>query len=347
MVVLLCNDRIRLTVLPAFLCTMKKNDIFEDTKKKSDASVYRKKSKTLLIASIVLACAVVFFLAFLFAYGKIKNYLYTSSSAFSLTEKWKAYDYEAVYEISSHMLERKPFSNTALTYHGYSSFYLAVSQTDTSLSQGYLDEAVNCMRLALFSAKKSLVPQLQYMLGKAYFYKNTVTSFYYADLALKYLSLAKDNGYKANDIPEYMGLSYAALGKPMESISSFTEALLLRESDSLLISIAEQYYKVGQTSAAKQYLYRIKKESSDELLVLRAMGLLGAIYTDEKNFSDAKAEFEEILRKNKNSADAYYGLGVLYEKQGDMVKARSEWRKALKLQVNHSGALSKLSEYAK
>ena len=77
------------------------------------------------------------------------------------------------------------------------------------------------------------------------------------------------------------------------------------------------------------------------------MGLLGAIYTDEKNFSDAKAEFEEILRKNKNSADAYYGLGVLYEKQGDMVKARSEWRKALKLQVNHSGALSKLSEYAK
>ena len=35
--------------------------------------------------------------------------------------------------------------------------------------------------------------------------------------------------------------------------------------------------------------------------------------------------------------------GVVYEKMGDMVKARAEWRNALKVQVNHSGALKKLS----
>ena len=62
-----------------------------------------------------------------------------------------------------------------------------------------------------------------------------------------------------------------------------------------------------------------------------------------KKYTEAKNEFEEILKLNKNSADAYYGLGLIYEKQGDMVKARSEWRKALKIQVNHSGALAKMS----
>ena len=69
------------------------------------------------------------------------------------------------------------------------------------------------------------------------------------------------------------------------------------------------------------------------------------IYIDSQEYSDAKSEFELILQKNKNFADAYYGLGVIYEKQGDLVKARSEWRKALKLQVNHAGALAKISDY--
>ena len=50
------------------------------------------------------------------------------------------------------------------------------------------------------------------------------------------------------------------------------------------------------------------------------------------------------MKKNENSADAHYGIGVIYEKQGNMVKARAEWRKALKIQVNHAGALQKMSE---
>ena len=34
--------------------------------------------------------------------------------------------------------------------------------------------------------------------------------------------------------------------------------------------------------------------------------------------------------------------GNVYEKLGDIAKARSEWRKTLKVQINHSGAISKL-----
>lgn len=327
---------------------MKKNNRFSKTELSSDKlSLVRKKNRIVPAVMIVFLVIAALVFSLFFAVRIIKNRLSSSATTKALSEKWKEYDYEEVYDISRQILEEKPFSNTALTYHGYSSFYLAVAQTDTSLSQNYLDESINSIRLALYSAKKNLAPQLEYMLGKAYFYKNTVTSYYYADLAVKYLASAKEKGYDAKDIPEYLGLSYAALGKPMESIESFTEALLFRESDSLLLSIAEQYYKVGQLSAAKQYLYRIKKESDDVSLVLKSMELLGTIYIDEKNYADAQSEFEGILEKNKNSAAAFYGLGLVYEKQGNLVKARSEWRKALRIQINHPGALSKLSDYGK
>ncbi len=327
---------------------MKKNNRFSKTEVFSGKlSLVRKKNRILPAVLLVFLVSAILAFSLFFAVRIIKKRLSSSATINALSEKWKEYDYEEVYGISRQILEEKPFSNTALTYHGYSSFYLAVAQTDTSLSQNYLDESINSIRLALYSAKKSLVPQLEYMLGKAYFYKNTLASYYYSDLAVRYLVSAKEKGYEAKDIPEYLGLSYAALGKPMESIESFTEALLFRESDSLLLSIAEQYYKVGQLSAAKQYLYRIKKESDDVSLVLKSMELLGTIYIDEKNYTDAQSEFEGILEKNKNSADAFYGLGLVYENQGNLVKARSEWRKALRIQMNHPGALSKLADYGK
>ena len=262
----------------------------------------------------------------------------------TIKQSWAAYDYQMVYEQGKVFLQDKPYNNTALTYYGYACFYLAVSQTDNYRAQEYLDECINNLRLAMYDASKSLLPQLQYMLGKAYFYKNTISTYYYADLAIKYLTLAKQNGYKADDISEYLGLSYAALGQTYESISAFTEALIVRESDSLLLSIAEQYYKAQQLNASEQYLFRIIKNSDNEDIVLKSENLLGNIYIDKEDYDAAFEEFDNVLKKNENSADAHYGIGVIYEKQGNIVKARSEWRKALKIQVNHPGALQKMSE---
>ena len=121
--------------------------------------------------------------------------------------------------------------------------------------------------------------------------------------------------------------------------------LFLRESDLLLLSIAEQYYNAGQSQAAEQYLYRISKDCKEERITDKSHLLLGKIYTENKNFEEAKKEFEIILEKNENSADALCGLGVIYENMGDIIKARSFWRKALKIQANHPESLKKLAEY--
>lgn len=266
-------------------------------------------------------------------------------TANSIAEKWQEYDYAAVYEMSKQYLQDDPYNNKALTYYAYAAFYLSVAQNDTSLAQEYLDECINNLRLALYDADDDLIPQLQYMLGKAYFYKNTISTYYYADLAVEYLNLARQNGYQADDISEYLGLSYAALGMTMESISAFTEALLVRESDYLLLSIAEQYYKSAQYNASEQYLFRIINSSDNDELKLKSKLLLGNIYIDKEDYDNALKEFEGILEENENSADAHYGIGLIYEKQNNIVKARAEWRKAKRIQPNHAGALKKLSDY--
>lgn len=308
-------------------------------------SSYAKKKSHLLRNVIRIAVVVVVLSAVAFStYFGIKKYQSGRISIKTIKEAWAVYDYQKVYELCKVFLQDNTYNNTALTYYSYACFFLAQAQTDTQQAQSYLDECINNIRVALYEADSSLVPQLQYMLGKAYFSKNTITTHYYADLAIKYLLLAKENGYEAKDIAEYLGLSYASLDMTTESITAFTEALIERESDSLLLAIAEQYYKANELKAAEQYLFRIIKNSDNEDMVIKSENLLGTIYIDQEKYDDAMQEFDNVLKKNENSADAHYGIGVIYEKQGNIVKARSEWRKALKIQVNHPGALQKMSE---
>src|SRR5574344_2166362 len=303
--------------------------------------------KNKFIPRLILVCSIVAFLtvATIISYHFINKYIKTSASVVALYDKWHSYDYQGVYDTAGRILNKKPLHNTARTFRGYSAFFLAVSQTDNTQAQTYLDDTINNLRVALQSAKKSSVGQIEYMLGKAYFYKDSMSSYYYyADLAVKYLKKSIENNYHSNDTSEYLGLSYAALGDTQSSIASFTEALLVRESDTLLLAIAEQYYKAGTGSAAKQYLNRVNEISQNEDIITRSHVLLGNIYINENNYSDAEKEFNTMLEKNENSADAHYGLGVLYEKQENLVKARSEWRKCLRIQVNHPGAIQKMAE---
>ena len=292
--------------------------------------------------SLLLVCAGITFVFYHLA-GK---YFSPADSVSQLYEHWNKNEVAETYEAAGHILDKTPFQNTALTLRGYSAFKLAVSEPDNNaLTQSYLDEAINNLRVALQSVKAQAVPQIYYVLGLTYFYKNKLSSYYYyADLTTKYLEAALAAGYKSKDIPELLGLSYADLGNTDKSIASFTQALSVHESDILLYNIAKQYYRNNQGGVAKQYLVRAIQLSQDDDIVLNSHNILGRIYIDEENYDAAQQEFDMILEKNANFADAYYGLGILYEHKGDTAKARAEWRKCLKIQVNHAGAVKKLAE---
>ena len=294
--------------------------------------------------------------AFIFALIAFFSFFFYARESSRLTirnvhDLWTAEDYGGAYLMAQAILDARPFNNSALAYRGFSAFYLAVSEPDLSLSQSYLEDAIISLRKALRGHTLSkrpdtrLAPQLAYMLGKAYFYKNTNFSYhYYADLAVRYLLEARELGFAGRDIPEFLGLSYAALGMTSESIMAFSEALLVRDSDVLELAIAEQYYKNEQAALAKPYLFKVANTSLNDALVKQSRILLGSIYLDEAHYADARREYQAILAADPFYADAFYGMGLLYEKTGEYVKARAEWRRALQYDVNNQGALQKLAD---
>ena len=306
--------------------------------------VVRRKSKILARIIVIFLCiTLVLSTAFFISKLVIKQNNPSMPTNASIISLWNKSEYEEVYNQSGILLDENSFNGTALFYRGLSSFYLAVSQTDTVEAQSYLDESINNLRIALHTSNKDLKPQISYILGKAYFQKNLFSSYhYYADLAVLYLENAVSLGYEAADIPEYLGLSYANLGMTQQSIEAFTNALLVRESDILLLAIAQQYMISSNVETAKQYLFKVAKESSNDILILKSKLLLAQIYFEEQLYSEAAQEYMSILEKDPDYADAYYGLGLIYEKEGDSAKARAEWRNVLKIQVNHQGAINKL-----
>ena len=217
-------------------------------KNRMQSKVVKRKSKLpfwLFVIALVLLIA--FSCGILIRYTIKKKQLSNELSLTRLEELWNNGDYEAVYEQTEYMLEQKPVQKSALVYRGYSCFYLAVSKTDTSEALNYIEDAINSLRIALISNRTKSKGQIEYMLAKAYFQKNNFASYnYYSDLVIKYFLAAKADGFFANDIPEYLGLAYASLDMTNESISAFTEALALRESETLLNAIGEQYFKAGE-----------------------------------------------------------------------------------------------------
>ena len=311
----------------------------------SDSHVAKRKSKFLPRLILTVVVIVVLTLLSVGIYKILDNKVHSEISVSSLYKNWEARDYQAVYDSSNAIIEKNNLHNAARTLHGYSSFMLAESEVDNARSQELLDEAIINLRIAMQYAKEDMLPQIDYMLGRCYFYKDYPTNeHYYADLTIKYLLKCQEEGFYSDDIPEFLGLSYAALSETQKSIDSFTSALLARESDTLLLSLAEQYCKAGQGAIAKQYLNKVIVMTANDELALKSHNLLAQIYMDEEKYDDAEKEFESILEKDVNSADAHYGLGVLYEKQGDNAKARSEWRKCLNIQPQHTGARQKMAE---
>lgn len=310
-----------------------------NTKKIAMLTKEHKTLKKLIV--IVFILLFIFFITLIFL-NSIKHFSKSKDLITSLHNNWEQGNYQEVYSISKSLLQQDYLAERGLTFKGYSALYLSMSEKDLTKSQLLLDESINSLRCAL-NVSKNKNPQIYYMLGKAYFFKNSIASYhYYSDLAIKYFELAVKNGFSSSDIPEYLGLCYGNIDMVEESIAAFTEALLIKESDILLFAIAQQYAKKEDSVMALQYLNRILSDSENELLKINASILYSQLLVKTQEYDEAKIILAKVLEKMPNNVDAIYTLGTIYEALGDSIKARAEWRKILKIQVNHQDALNKL-----
>ena len=261
--------------------------------------------------------------------------------------------FENVYKRSAEMLVEKPLDFYLLTIHGFSAYQLAVAQINNSDTQAFVDECIWSLRKAMLFREGSNDSRIFYVLGKAYYYKGTG----YADLSVSYLEKARSASYKAADIPEYLGLAYAAIRDFRSSVAAFTLALTgeggtsrelsdggaVNPSDVLLLSIARSYLGLEEDEKAKAYLIHCLDISRDSKTIASARLMLGGIMFRNGDIASAEKEYMKVIEEDGENAEAHYQLGVLYASAGDTTKSRAEWRRALRIDPAHGQARSRLN----
>ncbi|MDR3343618.1 MAG: hypothetical protein LBT14_12730 [Treponema sp.] len=281
-----------------------------------------------------------------------------------LVQLWEAGSYDKAFDLSRERLLTKPMDHFLLMVHGFSAYQLAIAQINTFDTLIYLDACIWSLRKALLTREHPQDGRIQYVLGKAYYYKGQG----YADLAVKFLEEATTLSYTVSDIPEYLGLAYAALHDYRKSVVSFTQALgpaddagevsgehtqegafagnapeALDPSDLLLLSIAHSYMALDELDTAHAYLIQCVEQSRDSKIVVKARLLLGGILGKGGDNAGAEAQYMAILNESGENADAHYQLGELFAAGGNPTRARAEWRKAVRINPAHGPARVRLN----
>jgi tetratricopeptide (TPR) repeat protein len=267
---------------------------------------------------------------------------------------WNGGNYEEVYRITGELETKRPGDYFVLCMRGFSAFQLSLVQTSNKDMLAYIDECIWTLRktLILKDTGTGIDPSLaKYILGKAYYYKGAE----WADMAVVYLEGANAAGYSAPDIPEYLGLSYAAIHEYEKSIQSYSAVLdsafynaSVGESaddrirDLVLLNIAKSYIELDEDAAAKAYLTQCLEISPDEEVRVEAQLLLAGVYSHEGNYAVSEAAYLQVLEWVGENAKTRFLLGELYEKTGDLTKARAEWRKSIRADPTFEAARAKL-----
>ena len=296
----------------------------------------QKLKKIRSIAVVFVACLAV--AACVLVVSRVKNG--SGNEKRELLRVWNIGNFKQAYEISKNALSSRPVDYFLLTTHGFSAYQLGISQINNHNTLIFINDCIRSLRKALLLKDSTEDGRVCYVLGKAYSYKGTE----YADLAVKYLETAKQT-YDAQDIPEYLGLAYAACGDYRSSVEAFSQSFIPGKtpSDSLLLSIARSYMAMEESNMAIGYLQRCIDTSPDSKSITVARYLLAENLKTSGDYDGAENQYLCILDETGENAEVHYQLGELYNMKGDTTRARSEWRIAYRQDPSHAKARARLN----
>jgi len=251
---------------------------------------------------------------------------------------WETKNYAEIIRLTESLLKKKPMDPYGLVFNGFAHFYTGVNQTTTEDKISHIAASITSLRRARLHAKPPLRGEVDYILGKAYYHKG----LHYADLSARYMLSSIERKFVGQDSYEYLGLAFSNTGDYAESLKYFLKAGENNPSDLLFLTLAQTYYQLGDKAASEEYLMRAINKSQDAVLIEKARFLLGDIYFQNKEYIKSEEQYLKVLEGRPQNPDSHFHLGEIYAALGDMVKARASWRKALRIDPNHFGALRRL-----
>ena len=287
----------------------------------------------------VVIVSILILIGAVFAFFQIKSNV--GNERRELLHVWNEGDFEQAYEISKNALLERPVDYFLLTINGFSAYQMGISQINNQNMLNFINECIFSLRKAIMQKEAGKDGRVFYVLGKAYGYKGAE----YADLAVKYLEIANKLSYDAQDIPEYLGLAYAAFGDYRNSVIAFSQSFIPGKpaSDNLLLSIARSYMALNEYGMAFGYLQRCVDTSPDSRSVIISRFLLAEIYSINGDYDNSEKQYLSILNESGENAEVRFQLGELYNIKGDTTRARSEWRMAYRQDPAHARARARLN----
>jgi tetratricopeptide (TPR) repeat protein len=285
-----------------------------------------------------LGAVVVFSLGIYWVVALFSNQVTVGPAQVNVLELGNNGSYDEILANGKEELKRLPLDPGTLVFSGFAAFHKGVAEITVEKKLPLINQAIVSLRKALLLPNVPLQPEIHYILGKAYFHKGK----FYADLAISHLLKARELGYSASDMNEYLGLAYSLVARFSEASEFFLKAVEKTPSDLLLWTLGQTYFQMQRNDDAVRYLELSIAKTKDRALEQRCRFLLGEIFTKTKQFPLAQAEYGTILDKNPNSADAHFYLGEISLAQGNKDGARAEWRKAFKIDPLHFNANQRL-----
>lgn len=261
-----------------------------------------------------------------------------------LVSLWNDSRYEEVLSMTESILEEEPLDAEALTFGGFAHFYVGIELVQRAEQLAYLDRSIEMLRKAMHVPRAPLGAERDYVLGKAYYHKGDD----YVDLSVRYMTRSLEGGYEAPDSRTYLGLAYARLGEYEESVAWYERAIEHAppaEVDAIRIKAAETYTQLGDYELARRRLNEAIASLDDEFLVLMARNQLASVLILDGRLARAEQVLDDTIERFPQSADAYYYLGVVYDRTDRAVEARDLWRTARELDPNHTQALQRLANW--
>lgn len=287
--------------------------------------------KKIFIALAIVIALLIFFIGL----QNRKVHLPFADEDVSYSDMWEKKQYAQIIEYGNAVLDKNPMDKNTLIFTGYAYFYQGISILDMEERNACMEKAIVLLRKALLIDGKENV-DVMYILGKAYYH----LGFYYCDLSVKYLTEALDRGCTGKDIYEYLGLAYSMLDMSDHAVENFEKSIEVNPSDILILTLAQEYIKAGKFDRAGYYLDKVG--SGNAVLGEKKLMLQGQRHLGLSEYDKAIGCFEKVLESNPGSADAHYYIGEVYEAQGQLQKAKSQWRKAYNLNPDHHKSKLKL-----